>query len=131
MAEKAEPREYAAILVELPQAHAEATAELAKVIAAVRDTGKAGALNVQFKVTVGKIDESTIEIVPLVKSVIPRQALKGGVFYEDADGNPTKEDPSQLWRGEDIRSAPTFRDDNVTANARTGEVHDIKEAPKA
>lgn len=115
-------RDYAAVLMDLPGAHLDATQKLNEVIGAVRDTGKAGTLLVKFKVSVGKLDDQTLEILPDVVASIPRHALKGGVFYPDGNNNPTKDDPSQLWRGDDIRSAPTFQDVDPA---------DIKEAPTA
>lgn len=120
--EKPELREYAAVLCDMPQAHAVATDALNKLIAGVRDTGKAGTLAVKFKVSVSKLNESMIEIQPDVAISIPKQALRGAGFYPDENNNITKDDPSQLWRDEDIRSAPAFVD------LSTGE---IKEAPKA
>lgn len=122
MADKKKPevREIAAYLIDLPAAHAEASAKLNEVINAVRDTGKAGSLTLKLKVSVGKLNESMIEVLPDVTAAIPRRALRGEYFYPDEDNNLTKDDPSQLWRGDKIREAPTFVD------LSTGEV---KEAP--
>jgi len=123
MAEKKpEPRDYAAVLLDLPSAHTDASEKLHELIAAVRDTGKGGTLAVTFKVTVGKLNDETVEIVPDVTVKVPKWPLRGGVFYPDDDGRPSKDDPSQLWRGDEIRDAPTFID------AQSGE---IKEAPRA
>lgn len=118
-----ELREFALVLIDLPSAHAEATEKLNEVIQAVQSTKKAGKITISFTIGVGKLDDSQIEILPEVKTAIPRHPLKGGVFFPDEHGNPTKDDPNALWRGEDIRSAPTFRDpaDDPT----------IKKAPNA
>lgn len=121
--EKPELRDYAAVLLDLPGAHLDATEQLNKLIGAVRDTGKTGTLTVKIKVSVGKLDNTTLELLPDVSVSIPKMPLRGGVFYADDTNNPTKDDPAQLWRGDDIRSAPTFADINLS----TGEV--IKEAP--
>lgn len=115
-----ELRDYAAVLMDLPGAHLDATVKLNELVAAVRDTRKGGVLTVKLKVTVGKLDESTIEIQPDVILSAPKQPLRGGVFFPDENNNPSKDDPSQLWRGDDIRSAPTFSD----------ATDDVKEAPK-
>lgn len=115
-----ELRDFAMVLMDLPQAQLDATIKLNEVIGAVRDTKKAGKLTVTFTVTVGKLDPATIEILPDVVSVIPKHKLKGRVFFPDGANNPTQDDPSQLWRGDDIREAPTF----------VAEPGIVKEAPK-
>ena len=107
------------VLMDLPGAQLEASARLQDVIDAVRDTKKPGEITFTLKVSVGKVDAQTIELLPVVKTTIPKHALKGGVFYADDNGKPTKEDPAQLWRGDDIKSAPTFQ----------ASTEPIKEAP--
>jgi len=120
MAEKKpEPRDYAAVLLDLPDAHTDASQKLHDLIEAVRDTRKGGTLTVTFKVAVGKLNEETIEIEPDVTVKLPKWPLRGEVFYPDKHGNPSKEDPSHLWRGDNIPyTGPRFVD------VQSGEVTD-------
>jgi len=120
MAEKKiEPRDYALVLLDLPSAHTDASQKLHDLIEAVRDTGKGGTLAVTFKVTVGKLDNETVEIVPDVTAKLPKWPLRGEVFYPDKNGNPSKENPSHLWRGDDLPyTGPRFVD------VQSGEVTD-------
>lgn len=113
-------RELAAVLIDLPGAHAEASARLSEVIAAVRDTGKPGALTLTLKISLGKLNESMIEVVPLVGAKVPRRALPGEYFFPTDAGDLSKNDPNRLdFFGESIR--PEFVADIVT--------DPIKEAP--
>ncbi len=112
-----ELRDFAMVLMDLPQAQLDATLRLNEVIQAVIATQKAGAVQLTFNISVGKLDSSTLEITPVVKVSIPKHALKGAVFYPDDAGNPQKDDPSQLWRGDNIRDAPTFTDETKPKEA--------------
>lgn len=74
----------------------EATEELAKLVKAVRETGKKGELTI--KLAVKMIDQSaedTVLITPTVAAKLPSPEPRRNVFYSTHDGDLLRNDPNQ------------------------------------
>jgi hypothetical protein len=86
--------------------HDELSQQLHELVAAVRDTGKKGSLT--LTVTVARVKgatENTLTVTDDVKSKVPVHDRKVSVFFADADGNLTRNDPNQLTF-EPLREVP-------------------------
>jgi translation elongation factor P/translation initiation factor 5A len=75
---------------------AEAEAELAKVVAAVRLTGKSGELTLKLKVkTASKGDASTLMIEDTITTKVPKPERANTIFYPNEDNLLQRIDPHQ------------------------------------
>lgn len=115
---KDEPRDFAAVMIDLPQAHAAMGDALQKLVGAVRLTGKKGTVTLTLAVNTHPNNDQVIDITPDVKLVIPKPPIRGGTFYPDDSNNVTKDDPATLWREDDLKDTPT-------ADRASGEIKEI------
>lgn len=70
---------------------------LSELAQACRETGKKGKLTLTIEVTPDKTDTTILELQPDVAAKMPKRPYtKGLVFYDDATGTLTREDPRQL-----------------------------------
>lgn len=115
-----DPREFAAVIVDLPDANTELGAGLQELIKAVRATGKPGTLSLKLGVKLLAGTESTLQFIPQVTVSAPKRDLRSGVFYADRHNNPRRNDPNQpgLFDETEVRDVPN-------ADARTGEVKEL------
>ena len=84
---------------------AELSEQLALLVAAVRDTGKAGSLT--YKLTVKPAsagDVVTVQLEDDVKPLIPKPARGNSIFYANENNTLQRTDPRQ--REFDIREVP-------------------------
>lgn len=72
-----------------------ASSQMAELVLAVADTGKAGSLTIKLTVKPDKEGENMLTIEPVIDVKMPRHDLSGGVFFFDAEGNLTRTDPKQ------------------------------------
>lgn len=71
-----------------------ATAELRAVISAVRALRKPGEVSITLKFKPGSGDQ--VEVVPEIKSKIPKPALQSALMFFGKDGNLQRNDPRQM-----------------------------------
>lgn len=69
---------------------------LQECVQAVRDTGKPATLTFKIKVEPDKTDETVVTLQPDIDVKLPRKPRAKGIFYMDAAGRLTKEDPRQV-----------------------------------
>lgn len=74
---------------------AEASDELAKIVQAVDDTGKAGKLTLTLTVKPAKDGGLEKTISCDIGSTVPRHALPDSVFFSTGDGDLVRTDPDQ------------------------------------
>lgn len=75
---------------------AELTEELAKVIKAVRESGKAGSITLNLKVSMlNTRDENAVKLTPVVTAKCPKMAPYESVMFSTADGDLLRDDPQQ------------------------------------
>jgi len=72
-----------------------ATAKLAELVAKVKETGNGGTLTLKLTVKRTKGADDMVDIVPSLSTAMPSEDLAGAVFYIDADGYLTRNDPNQ------------------------------------
>jgi hypothetical protein len=75
---------------------AQAGAKLQEVVAAVRATNKPGEITFTIKVTQDKTDDRVVIMKPTIKAKVPEKGFSDGIFFVDANGRLTKEDPAQV-----------------------------------
>lgn len=75
--------------------HADLGDELARVVQAVRETGKAGTLTFVLKIKTTKQD-NTLEVAADIKTKVPVLERGASYWYPDANGNLLKDDPRQM-----------------------------------
>lgn len=76
---------------------AEATEILAKVIKAVRETGKAGSITVTLKCSMlNTRDENTMKITPDIKFNVPALERGDTIMFSTYDGDLLRDDPDQV-----------------------------------
>lgn len=89
------------------------TERLAKVVAAVQETGKGGSITLSLAIKPSKGDEDAFEVVPTISAKLPEADLPKALFYADDSGSLVRESPVQ--RGifdaddTDLGSAPRRR----------------------
>ncbi len=71
-----------------------ADVEMAKVIAAVRDTGGTGKITIELPFKTNKGGQ--IECTPEVKSKIPTVPVGTGIYFATEDGALSRRDPMQM-----------------------------------
>lgn len=91
-----EPREFALFILDRPKTHLELGQGLKELVAAVRDTGKAGTLTLVISVKPFEGDIDTLQVNDDVKLKLPVHDRKPGIFYPDRDGNLTRNDPNAM-----------------------------------
>jgi len=76
--------------------HAEASRCLHDLTNAVADTGKAGNLVIKVEVKPLKGSDDQLLVTAQVASKMPKSEAAASLFYRDASGNLTRNDPKQL-----------------------------------
>ncbi|VEA68510.1 Uncharacterised protein [Serratia rubidaea] len=75
----------------------ELTEALAKVIKAVRETGKKGSVTLTLNCQMlNTRDENTMKVTPNVKLSIPELERADTIMFSTADGDLLRDDPSQV-----------------------------------
>lgn len=83
----------------------EMTEKLARLVKAVRETGRKGSIT--LKITVAKLnarDENALKLIPDVKITVPEMGAYESVLYSTADGDLLRDDPRQ--KKLDLRQVP-------------------------
>lgn len=75
--------------------HEELSEALYDLIARVTDTGKVGTLTLSIKVEPLKEDRSILVVTDEIKLKLPEFARPHSIFYRDAQGNLTRQNPDQ------------------------------------
>jgi hypothetical protein len=90
-------RPFSQFLTELRKGavHDEASKLLHDLIAAVQETRKSGSLTLTIGVDLHK-DTDMLVIKDAVTTKLPRLPRPASIWYVDADGNPSRNDPQQL-----------------------------------
>lgn len=70
----------------------EASEALADVVKACRATGKKGSVTIKLKI---KPTDQEIMVMDEIKTEIPKPDAAASVFYDDEEGNLSREDPNQ------------------------------------
>lgn len=68
---------------------------LAKVVNAVEETGKAGAITLKLKIEPNKGEEGAFTVVPAISTSMPESDLPKALFYGDGEGGLLRESPNQ------------------------------------
>lgn len=101
--------EFAAFLVGhlAGRSHEEISAEMHELLAAVNEHGKKGSLTVTVTVEPpkGHVDGSPLAIAIDSTLKAPKASAPPSIYFVDADGNPSRNDPRQMAL--DLRTAPT------------------------
>jgi hypothetical protein len=115
---------FAAVLASIrPKTDVELAEELTKLIAAVKETGKAGSLTVRFDVKLVDGGGTAVIVNDKIAKKFPEKNREGSIAYIGEGDRLQRTDPSAMpLFDEDIRDAPQH------ADPATGE---IKEAPNA
>lgn len=86
--------------------HGELSEALQKLVAGVRDTGKAGKLQLTISITpMKKASNGVLMVSDVIKVSVPAHDRKDSLFYPDEHGNLTRTDPNQLTF-ETLREVP-------------------------
>lgn len=98
LAEDRQIRPFAELLTILDRgaAHAEASRGLADLVAAVRDTGKKGAMTIKVELAPLKGSTNQLLVAAVVTVNPPKSDPGAAVFYIDNAGNLSRTDPNQL-----------------------------------
>jgi hypothetical protein len=111
---------FAAILASIrPKTDVELAENLRDLIAAVKDTGKAGSLVVRFDVKLVNPGGSEVIFSDKITAKLPERNREGSIAYTDQLNNLSRRDPSSM---------PLFEDDAKDMpvyNPATGEVKDL------
>ncbi|WP_441251163.1 hypothetical protein [Kitasatospora sp. McL0602] len=108
IAQPEQAAEFAAFLVNHlgGRAHEEVSAELHQLIAAVTEHGKKGSLSIVVTVAPpqGHIDGGPLAIAIDSTLKAPKASAPPSIYFVDADGNATRNDPRQI--AIDFRTVP-------------------------
>lgn len=86
---------FADFLVGQGQAHDELTDGLHDLVAAVRDTGKAGSITLTIKVEPDKRTDGVLRVTDNVVVKAPKHDRGARIYYQDRAGNLSRTDPNQ------------------------------------
>lgn len=75
--------------------HNEASEELQKVVAAVKETQRKGSLTITISVEPAKDDEMSVVLSDALNAKAPRPATKPSRWFTDDHGNVSRTDPRQ------------------------------------
>jgi hypothetical protein len=91
-------RPFADVLSEISKGTVadEAATELAKLVAAVQETGKKGSVTVTIQVAPYKGNDEVVNVSAAVIAKPPRAETPTSIFYTSADGNLSRNDPNAL-----------------------------------
>ena len=87
----------------------ELTEELAQLVKAVRETGRAGEITLKIKVQMHSAkDEDTVVITPSVNNKLPKHDMAKAIMYSTYDGDLLRNDPNQTEMNlREIKAADT------------------------
>jgi hypothetical protein len=105
--DRPEPKEFAAVLVEHlnGRTHHELSDDLHALIEAVMTHGKKGSLSISLVVEPTSAAEGSPIAIAFESTLkAPKATAPRAIFFVDNDGNPVRENPSQI--GFDFRTAP-------------------------
>ena len=88
-------RPFVDFLAQQGRAHEELTEGLHEVIAAVKETGKAGSVSVTIKVEPDKKASGVFRISDSVAVKVPVHDRGTRIYFADESGNLTRSDPNQ------------------------------------
>lgn len=86
--------------------HAELSEQLAAVVAACQQHGKAGAVTLTISVKPNKDAAGTLMVTDVVKVKKPEGERPAALFFADSDGNLSRQDPRQLAFDGPLRKVP-------------------------
>ena len=95
MTEEQHARPFADFLAQQGRAHQELTEGLHDLIAAVKDTGKAGTLTLTIKVAVDMKNDEILRVSDNVVLKAPAHDRGERIYYADRTGNLTRSNPNQ------------------------------------
>lgn len=72
-----------------------ATDDLAELVRAVKDTGKAGSLTLTISIKPQDKEAEQVVVSAAVSTKLPKAALPEGIFFAGIDGDLLRDDPSQ------------------------------------
>lgn len=114
--------DFAAFLASTrPKTARELGEELQRLVGRVRDTGKAGQIQLTVKISPVDGDTSVLSVNDEIKVRAPEHTRMGSLAWPDAANNLTRTDPNAMPLFDDDVRTPAF-------DPRTGE---IKEAPES
>lgn len=101
------------------RANDEATRQVAEVMRAVAETGKAGEITVKLRFKPEAGDSGHVKIAATVTSKAPRPELPEAIFYMDRNGGLHRDDPDQglLIEGDLVPRGSTARRPAAHADA--------------
>lgn len=103
------------------RAHDELTDQLAKLVQAVKETGKKGTLSLQIVIEPDKKVENVVRVEDKISVSIPKES-RASMWYTDDEGKLHRDDPAQtaMWQ----KSGKKLVDN---PDARTEPVHQREE----
>lgn len=97
---------------------AEAGTALQECVQATRDTGKASKLTFTITVEPDKTDETVVTLQPDLTVKLPKRPRAKGIFFVDAHGRLSREDPRQTEL--DLERAEALKEQGIAALERVG-----------
>jgi hypothetical protein len=96
--EAAQARPFADVLSEISKGVVadDAATQLARVVAAVKATGKKGKVTISIAVAPFPGNEEIVKVSGTVAASTPKAEAPTSIFYQDEDGNLTRNDPNAL-----------------------------------
>lgn len=109
-----------ATLADMPHVVNEADAELAKVLDAIRNTGKKGSISVTLTITPNKGDDQIKELTAVIKAAPPRSIPRPTMMFEQHDGTLGRQDPNamSIFDMETVKEAAPAAAPTVAKEAR-------------
>lgn len=95
--EDVQTRPFADVLIDLNKGrtHAEMSAALQRLVAAVAETGKKGSIGLVITISPSK-SEAPFEVIDNVTLKLPAANRRASLFYADDSHNLVRKDPNQL-----------------------------------
>lgn len=91
-----EAREFASVLLDIRGAHEDATEAMAKLTAAVHETGIGGSITLKIELKpVSKGDGTQVTASHTVATKMPKVSSRPTILFTTADGLATRDDPTQ------------------------------------
>lgn len=104
---EAEARAFATWIIEQAggRTHDEMSEGLRDLVSRVQDTGKKGSITLVVKVAPLDKDPNVLVVSDEIKLNLPEHDRKASIFYTDANGDLTRNDPNQMTI-DDLRQVP-------------------------
>lgn len=87
-------RDFSSFLLDRPKTHSEVSEALHDLVAKVIDTGKAGTVTLVISVGPFEKDVDRLIVKEEIKLKLPEHDRPVGIFFTDASGNLTRNDPN-------------------------------------